>query len=94
MNLDKQRIAAVQTLESLGYTWEGGVHWKPPLGKAPAVFAPGLDEALRIITKAHLDTSIPAGVAVRPRADGWPNMPDAYFDAWRTVCKHLGVGDV
>lgn len=28
--------AAVETLESKGYTWHGGELWKPPLGKAPA----------------------------------------------------------
>lgn len=27
--------AACLTLERLGYTWEGGAEWKPPLGKAP-----------------------------------------------------------
>jgi hypothetical protein len=27
------RIAAVKTLERLGYTYEGGVEWKPPLAK-------------------------------------------------------------
>jgi hypothetical protein len=31
MNLDKQRIAAVKTLEALGYAWEPAVGWKPPL---------------------------------------------------------------
>ncbi|UXY12035.1 hypothetical protein N7922_05775 [Kosakonia sp. ML.JS2a] len=28
--------AAVATLESMGYTWNGGQLWKPPIGKAPA----------------------------------------------------------
>jgi hypothetical protein len=35
-DIDKRnaaRIAAVKTLERLGYTYEGGVEWKPPLGK-------------------------------------------------------------
>lgn len=27
--------AAVRTLEHLGYTYHGGVYWKPPLGKKP-----------------------------------------------------------
>lgn len=27
--------AAVATLESMKYTWNGGVRWKPPLGKKP-----------------------------------------------------------
>ncbi|MFA9287405.1 hypothetical protein ACCQ08_21675 [Comamonas sp. SY3] len=27
--------AAIATLENLGYTHEGGILWKPPLGKAP-----------------------------------------------------------
>lgn len=25
-------LAAMRTLTGLGYTWEGGTHWKPPLG--------------------------------------------------------------
>lgn len=28
--------AAVETLESKGYIWQGGQFWKPPIGKAPA----------------------------------------------------------
>jgi hypothetical protein len=36
MSIDKQRIAAVKTLEALGYTWEGGQGWKPPLTVARA----------------------------------------------------------
>lgn len=27
--------AAIRTLAHLGYTWEGGVQWKPPLGSRP-----------------------------------------------------------
>lgn len=27
--------AALDTLENLGFTWEGGQMWRPPLGKAP-----------------------------------------------------------
>lgn len=27
--------AAIATLEAMGYTHDGGVEWKPPLGKAP-----------------------------------------------------------
>ncbi len=32
MNVDRQRLAAVRTMEALGYTYEGGERWKPPLG--------------------------------------------------------------
>lgn len=35
MILTKER-AAVETLESKGYTWHGGQFWKSPIGKAPA----------------------------------------------------------
>ncbi len=35
MTFTKER-AAVETLESKGYTWHGGQFWKPPIGKAPA----------------------------------------------------------
>ena len=30
---DRSKDAAVKTLERLGYTYHGGVEWKPPLGK-------------------------------------------------------------
>ncbi len=33
MNIDKARIAAMRTLERLGYTYHGGEEWKPPLGE-------------------------------------------------------------
>lgn len=35
MSLDKT-LAAFTTLEFLGYTWEGGEQWKPPLGPSKA----------------------------------------------------------
>lgn len=28
---DRERYAAVRTLQKMGYTWEGGEYWKPPL---------------------------------------------------------------
>lgn len=31
----KRLWAAMDTLEHLGYTYEGGEQWKPPLGKKP-----------------------------------------------------------
>jgi len=31
----RYRDAAIATLVRLGYTWNGGKSWKPPLGKAP-----------------------------------------------------------
>ena len=31
-----EHLAAVATLESKGYAWNGGQLWKPPIGKAPA----------------------------------------------------------
>ena len=31
----RQRIAAVRTLERMGYTYHDGELWKPPLGAAP-----------------------------------------------------------
>lgn len=37
--------AAIETLERLGYTYEGGELWKPPIGKAPAFAAPDLLDA-------------------------------------------------
>lgn len=32
---DRRAAAAVATLRQLGYTWEGGELWKPPIGPAP-----------------------------------------------------------
>ena len=31
--IDRQRVAAVRTLEALGYSYKGGEQWKPPLGR-------------------------------------------------------------
>lgn len=31
----KRGLAAIRTLESLGYAWNGGEQWKPPLGEKP-----------------------------------------------------------
>ena len=31
----QKQTAAVATLESMNYTWLGGVRWKPPIGKTP-----------------------------------------------------------
>lgn len=33
--VSEKSIAAIATLENLGYTHHGGILWKPPLGKAP-----------------------------------------------------------
>ena len=35
-----EHAAAVRTLELIGYTYHGGVLWKPPLGPAPTFDAP------------------------------------------------------
>lgn len=29
--IDQERIAAVRTLQLLGYTYQGGEHWTPPI---------------------------------------------------------------
>lgn len=35
-NAEQQKVtAAVTTLEFMRYTWTGGIHWRPPLGKKP-----------------------------------------------------------
>lgn len=34
----RRREAACRTLDHLGYTWEGGELWKPPLGPLPPRF--------------------------------------------------------
>lgn len=33
--VDRERVAAVRTLERMGFTYHGGDLWKPPLGSAP-----------------------------------------------------------
>jgi len=33
--MTNEKDAAVSTLQNLGYTYQGGMLWKPPLGKAP-----------------------------------------------------------
>lgn len=38
----KELLAAELTLLRLGYTFEGGEMWKPPIGKAPSFSAPDL----------------------------------------------------
>lgn len=45
-------LAAVRTLEALGYSYHGADQWKPPLGKAPAYITgetPELPEEARIL---------------------------------------------
>jgi hypothetical protein len=44
----KRRRAAVRTLEDAGYSWRGGVLWRPPLGEPPADCRP--------LNYAHADT--------------------------------------
>lgn len=34
-SLVAERVAAARTLQRLGYSWHGGVEWKPPLGHPP-----------------------------------------------------------
>lgn len=34
--IDRERIAAVKTLQGLGYTYRDGEQWKPPLGRTIA----------------------------------------------------------
>lgn len=47
MSIDKQRIAAVKTLEALGYTWKEGT-WEPAWQKEAATWpAAKLEEAAR-----------------------------------------------
>lgn len=45
--LDQRAEAAIRTLERLGYTYEGGELWKPPLGvRCPIAIAPARRKAL------------------------------------------------
>lgn len=46
---DTQRTAessAVKTLESLGYVWNGGEQWKPPIGNAPSYITDEIDNTV------------------------------------------------
>ncbi|MGE8495431.1 hypothetical protein [Comamonas sp.] len=62
--------AAIATLENLGYTHEGGILWKPPLGKAP-------DFNLLDTLHARI-ASLEAQLSARQDApDGWRLVPVA-----------------
>ncbi|WP_347220339.1 hypothetical protein [Chryseobacterium sp.] len=62
--------AAIATLENLGYTHEGGILWKPPLGKAP-------DFNLLDTLHARI-ASLEAQLSARQAApDGWRLVPVA-----------------
>lgn len=50
-----REVAAVNTLLQLGYTWEGGVHWKPPLGPRPMQVAV---EAARIFQQERHQAAV------------------------------------
>lgn len=38
--------SAVETLKSLGYIWNGGEQWKPPVGKAPSYITDDVDDTV------------------------------------------------
>ena len=38
--------SAVKTLESLGYVWNGGELWRPPIGKAPSYITDEIDDTV------------------------------------------------
>jgi hypothetical protein len=42
MTTIEEALAAVRTLHRLGYEWNGGELWKPPLGAASRPSIPGL----------------------------------------------------
>ena len=42
MSTIEEALAAVRTLHRLGYEWNGGELWKPPLGAASRPGIPGL----------------------------------------------------
>ena len=70
--------AAVKTVEQLGYTYEGGQLWKPPLGEAPAYITwdgEGVPPAGTVCeftpVKAYSDTGIWEQFRVAASVDGW-----------------------
>lgn len=44
IQFDRERLAAVRTLQSLGYTYHGGEGWKPPLGPPPHPILKRIDD--------------------------------------------------
>jgi len=42
--IEQKQIAAGKTLEKLGYTWQGGELWKPPLGANPLPLLTRIDQ--------------------------------------------------
>ncbi|HFV0559256.1 TPA: hypothetical protein ACH7TX_000880 [Escherichia coli] len=73
MTFTKER-AAVETLESKGYTWHGGQFWKPPIGKAPAYITQERPAPVVPDEMPKPDTSkmfVADAVAAISRAEGW-----------------------
>jgi hypothetical protein len=43
-HIEQKQLAAGKTLEQLGYTWQGGELWKPPLGANPEPLLARIDQ--------------------------------------------------
>lgn len=93
------RISAVRTLENMGYTWNGGELWKPPLGKPPAYItgepAPGVADNLRDAIAFALDPHNPDALEwLRSWDEGDPGAMVELED-WRKrklAAKAWGMG--
>lgn len=75
---NQRRLAAVRTLERLGYTHNGGEQWRPPFGKPPAWFnAPSVPSASLITPSKE-----PAGAVAK-----WIDNPHDIEQAMVEPCS-------
>lgn len=76
--------AAVETLESKGYTWNGGQLWKPPIGNAPAYIA-GDKPKSELLQRAEKLAEDTAALALRVQDDDLRAKVRADHAEWATA---------
>ncbi len=88
MNIDRQRIAAVQALEEAGWIWDGA-HWHPAESSPNG----NLRGAMAVLVALHTEPDAEVGfrVAGLPMWGSNAYSVDAYTEAWGVVRRHLGL---
>jgi hypothetical protein len=61
MSIDRQRVAAVRTLQARGFVWRGGEQWEPPAGTDRADHLRSCCEAVMNLQSAFLTAGLQAG---------------------------------
>lgn len=88
MTTQPEASAAIKTLQSIGYTYQGGEFWKPPIGKAPNFDL--IDSLHARIAELNAQQAVPrvvteqmhvAAVKVLRRASGVDGLPQRMLDA-------------